>query len=70
MACSTVRYGPGVTKEIGHDMKALGSKRVLVMTDANLVKMSPVKTVVESLSKQGVNFDVFSDVRVEPTDVR
>lgn len=70
MACSTVRYGPGVTKEIGQDLEAMGAKRVLVMTDKTLSQMSPVAAVVNSLTKHNVNFSVFDNVRVEPTDVR
>lgn len=70
MACSTVRYGPGVTKEIGQDLEAMGAKRVLVMTDKTLAQMSPVGVVVNSLTKYNVNFSVFDNVRIEPTDVR
>lgn len=70
MACSTVRYGPGVTKEIGQDLEAMGAKRVLIMTDKTLAQMSPVGVVVNSLTKYNVNFSVFDDVRIEPTDVR
>ncbi|XP_037788999.1 hydroxyacid-oxoacid transhydrogenase, mitochondrial-like isoform X2 [Penaeus monodon] len=69
MACSTVRYGPGVTKEIGQDLEAMGAKRVLVMTDKTLAQMSPVGVVVNSLAKYNVNFSVFDNVRIEPTDV-
>lgn len=69
MACSTVRYGPGVTKEIGMDVKIMGAKNVLVMTDKTLAQLSPVKAVVDSLANHSVNFSVFDNVRVEPTDV-
>ncbi|XP_042214113.1 hydroxyacid-oxoacid transhydrogenase, mitochondrial-like isoform X2 [Homarus americanus] len=69
MACSTVRYGPGVTKEVGQDIQALGAKKVLVMTDKTLVGMTPVSAVVESLNKHKINFSVFDRVRIEPTDV-
>lgn len=70
MACSTVRYGPGVTKEVGMDLQAMGAQKVLVMTDKTLAKMSPVKLVAESLSKHKVNFSVYDNVRIEPTDIR
>ncbi|KAK7086266.1 Hydroxyacid-oxoacid transhydrogenase, mitochondrial, partial [Halocaridina rubra] len=68
MACSTVRFGPGVTKEVGMDVQALGAKKALVMTDKNLSKMAPVQSVIESLTKHKVNFSVYDNVRVEPTD--
>merc|ERR1719495_536395 len=38
------------------------------MTDKNLAKLPPVATVAESLTANNVNFSVFDNVRVEPTD--
>ncbi|XP_037969011.2 probable hydroxyacid-oxoacid transhydrogenase, mitochondrial isoform X2 [Plutella xylostella] len=66
--CSTVRYGLGVTREVGMDLVNLGAKNVCVMTDSNLVHLSPVKAVLNSLTKNGVNYQVYDKVRVEPTD--
>merc|ERR1711970_833904 len=68
MACSNIRYGPGVTSEVGMDMASLSAKKVGVYTDSTLVNLPPVKTVLESLTKHGVNFIVYDSVRVEPTD--
>lgn len=36
MACSTVRYGPGVTKEVGMDVQNLGITKLCVLTDQNV----------------------------------
>ncbi|XP_075237266.1 type III alcohol dehydrogenase isoform X2 [Lycorma delicatula] len=68
MACSTVRYGPGVTQEIGMDLVNMNAKKVCVMTDPNLSSMAPVKTTLDSLTRNNVNFEVYNKVRVEPTD--
>ncbi|KAJ2230010.1 hypothetical protein H4R99_007158 [Coemansia sp. RSA 1722] len=68
MATSTVRVGTGVTREIGMDLANLKAKRVMVFTDPNIAKLSPLKTVVESLERSGVPHNVFKDVRVEPSD--
>ena len=62
------RYGAGVTKEVGQDMVNLRAKKVGVFTDSNLVNLPPMKTVLESLTKNNVNFVVYDKVRVEPTD--
>ena len=69
MASSNLRFGPGVTKEIGMDIKDMGLGRVLVLTDNNLKDLAPVQTVIESLQNEGIEHDVFSQVRVEPTDL-
>lgn len=69
MASSNLRFGPGVTKEVGMDIKDMGLRRVLVLTDNNLKDLAPVQTVIESLQNEGIEHDVFSQVRVEPTDL-
>ncbi|XP_053739279.1 hydroxyacid-oxoacid transhydrogenase, mitochondrial [Synchiropus splendidus] len=68
MASSNIRYGEGVTREIGMDLQNMGARNVCLMTDKNLSSLPPVKAVLESLSSNGVNFRVYDDVRVEPTD--
>ncbi|XP_078254708.1 hydroxyacid-oxoacid transhydrogenase, mitochondrial isoform X1 [Rhinoraja longicauda] len=69
MACSNIRYGEGVTNEIGMDLQNIGARKVCVMTDKNMAKLPPVKAVLDSLVKNGVNFQLFDKVRVEPTDL-
>jgi hydroxyacid-oxoacid transhydrogenase len=68
MATSNIRFGKGVTREVGMDLKELGLKRVMVLTDSNLSQLPPVKTVLKSLSGQKVDYSLYTDVRVEPTD--
>ncbi|XP_012537663.1 probable hydroxyacid-oxoacid transhydrogenase, mitochondrial isoform X2 [Monomorium pharaonis] len=68
MACSTVRYGIGVTRELGMDMQNFGAKKTCLMTDPYLVTLDPVKTAINSLSKYGIQFEIYDKVRVEPTE--
>ncbi|XP_067568290.1 hydroxyacid-oxoacid transhydrogenase, mitochondrial isoform X2 [Pseudorca crassidens] len=68
MAVSNIRYGAGVTKEVGMDLQNMGAKNVCLMTDKNLSQLPPVQTVMDSLVKNGINFKVYDNVRVEPTD--
>ena len=68
MATSSLRFGAGVTAEIGMDLRDIGAARVLVLTDRNLAGLRPVGTVCESLEGEGVEYDLFDGVRIEPSD--
>ena len=68
MAASNIRFGWGVTREIGMDLVELKVRRVMVLTDAVLRNLPPVQTVLESLSTNHVPYVLFDRVRVEPTD--
>jgi hydroxyacid-oxoacid transhydrogenase len=69
MDTSSIKYGPGVTREIGWDIEEQGSHRVMVVTDANLTESEPVAVTLESLRKHGIDAVLFDQVRVEPTDI-
>ena len=68
MAASNIRFGPGVTREVGMDLADLGARKVLVITDPALSDSAPVQTVLESLDAAGVQFVLYDRVRIEPTD--
>jgi len=36
MDASSIKFGPGVTREVGFDLRELGSKRAMVVVDPNL----------------------------------
>jgi alcohol dehydrogenase class IV len=69
MDASGIKYGPGVTREVGHDMKELGAHRVMVVTDPNLADSEPVSVALEALREKGIDAALFDQARVEPTDV-
>ena len=65
---ASIKYGFGSTREVGFDMKELGAKRVMVVTDHNLAQTEPVKKTLSSLRDEGLEAVLFSGARVEPTD--
>jgi len=69
MACSNIRYGAGVTAEVGFDCVNLGAKKVLMMTDPVLAKLPPVAKTIDALTKAKVDFETYEITAVEPTDV-
>ena len=70
MACSNIRYGPGVSQEVGMDLANMCVKKVGVYTDKNLAELPAMKVVLDSLHKSDISYRVFDNVRVEPTDER
>ena len=68
MDTSAIKYGPGVSREVGHDISQWGVRRVLVVTDPYLSGGSAVSGVLEGLRKAGIDAVVFDQVRVEPSD--
>ena len=68
MASTNLKFGRGSTKEVGMDLKNRGAKRVLLVTDKNLVKLPPVLNSIKALEEAKVEFEVYDQTRVEPTD--
>jgi hydroxyacid-oxoacid transhydrogenase len=68
MAASSIRFGPGVTQEVGMDLKNMGAKRVCVVTDENVNKLDAMRQVRESLAREGIPYEVYDKVRIEPKD--
>jgi len=69
MATSAIRFGPGVTREIGLDLAELGIRHALVITDPWMRTLPPVAAVEQSLDDAKVPYTLFDRVRVEPTDI-
>jgi hydroxyacid-oxoacid transhydrogenase len=69
MDTSSIKYGPGVTREVGWDMEEQGAHRVMVVTDRILSDKEPVSVTLEALRKHGIDAVLYDQVSVEPTDV-
>jgi hydroxyacid-oxoacid transhydrogenase len=69
MDTSSIKFGPGVTQEVGWDMEEQGATRVMVITDPNLADSEPVSVALESVQKSGIDTVLFDQTAVEPTDI-
>ena len=69
MDTSNIKYGGGVTAEVGWDMRRLGGTRVMVVTDPRMAQSDPVAVTLASLRDRGIDAVVYDRARVEPTDV-
>ncbi len=68
MAVSTVRFGVGVTHEVGMDLKEMGVRSALIVTDPTVSTLPPVRSVTNSLEHNAIPFALYDRVRIEPTD--
>jgi hydroxyacid-oxoacid transhydrogenase len=69
MDASSIKFGKGATREVGSDMKDLGARRVMVVTDPVVAKSETLAITLEALKKEGIATAVFDRVRIEPNDV-
>ena len=65
---SRMVFGAGCLKEAGAHAKAQGMTRVAVYTDRRVRKLPFFETVTRSLAASGIDFAVYDEVAVEPTD--
>ena len=69
MAASSVRFGAGVTREVGMDLADLGIRNVLVITDPVLRRHASGPDGARIAGAEAHRLDTLYDrVRVEPTD--
>jgi len=69
MDTSSIKFGPGVTAEVGWEMKRLGCRRVMVLTDPRVAQCEPVRITLDALAREHIDGVLFDQVHVEPTDV-
>ncbi len=65
---SSITFGPDCLSEAGDQARALGIKRIALMTDRGLRALEHVGRVERTLREAGVDVAVYDEVRVEPTD--
>ncbi|KII95205.1 hypothetical protein PLICRDRAFT_96252 [Plicaturopsis crispa FD-325 SS-3] len=69
VAASNLRFGEGVTKEVGFDFKNMKARKIGVFTDPNVSKTIAVKNAIESLQAQpDLSFEVYDQAISEPTE--
>lgn len=59
--------GPGCVKEIGEEIAKLGLGKALVVSDDMLLNHGVVQVVTDVLEKDGIAYQVYTDVKPNPT---
>lgn len=63
-----LKFGPGASAELGHDLAALGARRVLLVTDAGVAATGHPARIAEQVSAAGLEVATYDGTHVEPTD--
>lgn len=66
---ASIKFGKGATWEVGPDMKDLGARRVMLVTDPRMAQLEPVAIATESLKRENIDVVLYDQVRVEPNDI-
>ncbi len=61
-------FGRGCLAEAGIRAASLNMRRAALFTDPYLASSEYVATVCESIRAQGLQYDIFSDIRIEPDE--
>ena len=65
---TSIKFGSGVTQELGFEIKRMGCRRIMLLTDPDLMDSQVVVRAINSLEDESIEYVIFGNVRVEPTD--
>jgi hydroxyacid-oxoacid transhydrogenase len=69
MSTTPTKFGYGATEEVGFELKRLGLKRIVIVTDPHLVETGLPAKVEKILSGEGLDAEKYYEVGIEPTDL-
>ncbi|MBZ5740552.1 hydroxyacid-oxoacid transhydrogenase [Nocardioides mangrovi] len=67
-AAPALKFGTGSSGEIGHDLRQLGARRVLLVTDPGVAATGHPARIAERLVGHGLEVTTYDEAHVEPTD--
>jgi hydroxyacid-oxoacid transhydrogenase len=67
LEATPITFGPGASEEAGWEMKRLGAGRVMIVSDAGVVRAGITGRIRAILEAEGIECKVFARVHVEPT---
>ncbi|MBR4642021.1 MAG: lactaldehyde reductase [Selenomonadaceae bacterium] len=63
----TSYFGPGAIKAIPEEIKGRACKKVMLVTDKDLIKFKVATKVTELLSAAGIDFEIYDNIKANPT---
>ncbi|MGA7878200.1 MAG: hydroxyacid-oxoacid transhydrogenase [Desulfoferrobacter sp.] len=69
LSTTPTKFGFGATEELGYELKRLGLKRVVMVSDPNLVETGLPAKIEKILDGEGIDAEQYYEVGIEPTDI-
>lgn len=69
LSTTPTKFGFGATEELGYELRRLGLKRVVMVSDKNLVEAGLPAKIEKVLEAEGIDAERYYEVGIEPTDV-
>lgn len=63
----TSYHGAGAIREIANEVKTRGFAKAFVCSDPDLIKFGVTKKVTDILDKNGLAYEIYSDIKANPT---
>ncbi len=67
MEATPVKYGPGACADAGWELKRLGVRRVMLVTDPGVAALGHADRIAELIGQEGIAVVVYDRARIEPT---
>src|SRR3954465_3311248 len=66
-AAPALKFGPGASAEVGHDLASYGARRVLLVTDPGVMETGHPTRIAEQIWQHGIETVIFDRARGQPT---
>src|SRR6476659_2056231 len=67
LEATPVKFGPGASRDAGWELKRLGPRRVMLVTDPGVAALGHPERIAGLIRDEGIEVVVFDRSRVEPT---
>lgn len=67
LEATPIKFGPGAAADAGWELKRMGVRRAMLVSDPGVVAAGIVDRVRERIESEGIDVDLFDEVRIEPT---
>ena len=68
MLPTKIKYGIGISKVLGEELKLLKAKKIMVITDQGLVKTGMVNKITSLMQAEGLPFVIYDEIEANPKD--